>query len=81
MIMVMSILESYDIDVFLDKISKKWIKSLTEQEENFLIKQVKEYKYDGIKQNIGDSLDLLKELPDNSVDLVITSPYIHEKIL
>jgi DNA modification methylase len=40
-----------------------------------LIKQVKEYKYDGIKQNISRRLTrLIKELPDNSVDLVITSP-------
>jgi DNA modification methylase len=38
-----------------------------------LIKQVKEYKYDGIKQ-IYLERNLLKELPDNSVDLVITSP-------
>jgi DNA modification methylase len=40
-----------------------------------LIKLVKEYKYDGIKQNISRRLTkLIKELPDNSVDLVITSP-------
>jgi hypothetical protein len=69
--------ESYDIDVLLDKISKNGIKSLTEQEREFLDKKLVEYKYDGIKQNISRRLTrIIKELPDNSVDFVITSPLL-----
>jgi DNA modification methylase len=45
-----------------------------------LIKLVKEYKYDGIKQNISRRLTkLIKELPDNSVDLVITSTIFYNE--